>query len=449
MPMRSHLYLLLLAFLLPVRPLRADEPVLPPGVGILDKIPAAGQIPPGVSVYALEVDWTDPMLAPPRIELGLESSGGPPALWGKIAPDALKIQLVEPEETDGGWELPLEVQIPTGEAEEPARGRTAIDPAPAESAPVAPDRDQLRVGGICPWFFLGPTAAMDPDPPSPLIEGSASVGVRWLGHPGDWERHPAELDLKDQWLMSSLDPVSRRTTFFLVVNKTGKEIKRENLNSWIKAAFPRPQVWLAIHSIGPRVAVGMKDWRLGETKLDRAPTSGKVERAGALLILEKIKPGKPVDWTRIGQPVITTSATQPGYTEQAAISGPIWPLPLRPPVWMSGENPAGPDATPWFEIRLPQARPVRMIRLIHASAAGWSEQFNPAVLQLTLKEEDQSPFAEPIQIKKIVSDTTSIRFGDERKIQSVRIEFIRTTTIGPANIPARLARLQLIGPLEE
>ncbi len=421
------------------------EPPFPPGVVIPDEITNAAKLPPGVEAFALEVDWTNPRLTA-RIEFGIELPGDSPRRWDRIAPDALKIQIAQPRDGEEGWEIWPPVSRKKN-SENSDKGSPRL-----HDLREKPNADRVRIGGVPLWAFAGPTAERDDDPPATEIEPGTEAQALWLGHPADWKSNPPDILLgEDPWFLSVFDSATGISTFYLLLNTTDDEYVAKNLETWIEAEFQLDHLWLALHHVGPQVIVGMGEWRLGQTDSRREPTAGKIERAGAVLILEEAGPNDLVDWARIEHPAFSTSSTHPEYAEDNLVGGLLWPQPLHPRVWMSGENLEADkeNATVWLEMRLPDSRPVSRINIIYAGAAGWSDDFNPGALRVWIKEKERAIFPQAIEFNDIGKPMSSLRFPDPKMISEVRIEFIDPSRNGNKSSPARLAAIQLWGPLGE
>ncbi len=427
-------------------------PEFPPGVTLASEFPGSKKFPIGVEIHAVEVDWTNPRLKA-RVVVGIEEDRGAAAAWNIIAPNSLKIQLAQPIETENEWVLDADVEIPDDKFASPRdskRKEVELNPEPASTASLgSPEiRDQVRVGGILPWFFAGPTADTDADPVSPLIEGSSRVGVRWLGHPPDWKERTPTFEFLDPLLLSFLDPLTGHCHFLLVVNRSNRRLPASHLTDWITASWPQ-RVWIAVHCLGPQTRVGMGAWRLGDSGTERAPQIRGVERLGAALILEKQTSEDAEDWGRIERSTITASSSIPNHPPESVVSGLLWPVLLRPSAWVASQSSEGPKENSWIEIALDRARPIESIRLIQASAVGWSEHFNPGEIELRWRDVQSGRLSEPLEILSADRPYNTIRFSAPKLMDRVRIE-IKNPSKGNANsISARLAGVQFIGPVGE
>ena len=220
---------------------RAAEPTMPPGVKLPRTLPAADRVPVGVTIKALEVDWTNPLLSA-RLELGLAADRERPVSWGRIdedRPQSIRIQLAEPVRSERGWGLALKAELPRarrGRTGSPARG-PRIDPPTVPTATQGPN-DNVRVGGIAPWFFAGPRAEAGPQAVSPLGEGSSRVDVRWLGDAEDWRAQPPDFQINPIVLLSTFDPVTGLSVFYSIENQTGSRLALSYVTGWIAAAAP-------------------------------------------------------------------------------------------------------------------------------------------------------------------------------------------------------------------
>jgi hypothetical protein len=367
-----------------------------------------------------------------------------------VSSEGLKIQLAEPvwNENDS-WELPLDAALAADPPSAPSRKEFEIDPEDhAAPDPLPPGQDLVRIGGIAPWFFDGPRIRADWEPVTPLRLGSSRVGVRWLGRPEEWAQRPPAEDLRDSFLLSTFDPLSGKSLFLLAVNLTNRRLPSSHLGGWLAAALDSRRQWLALHAIGEMVIVGQDQWRLGETATTRAPMSGKIERAGVVLILDEVGPGELVDWARLTPASFSCSPTNPNLAPEEVISGRLWPTSVKPAVWMSATEGVRTGEPPCIEIRLQEERPVTEIRLAYAQAAGWSEHFNPGKVRLRFEERQRTNGTPMIELNEIAGPLSVIRLAAPRMLEAVKVEFIEPTQMNLPSAPARLAALQLLGPLD-
>lgn len=434
-------FVLVVCALAPASRSHAQKMEFPPGVKLPREAPAAAQLPVGVSAFALEVDWTAPLLSASLI-IGPPGATEPGARWDRVAPDDLKLQLSEAVagSAPGSWKTALDTEIPEPlTAEEKKRRINAdfqINPPPRPTAPSSND-PSVRVGGILPWFFEG--ARNDPDPVSPLGEGSARVAVRWVGRAAQWIDQPPALDFRDRFLMSSLDPLTGHGYFIIVTNRTAARLQFSFLSGWVKTAFP-PNAWLAVHSMGPQSLVTMKDWRLAPP-----PDPPAIERAGAVLVLRKARAGDLVDFARVDPVRLRASSSQGRHLPGSAVSGLLWPTPLRPTLWMS-RPPEDQSIAATFEIRLAHPRAVQMIRLIYPEAIGFSSHFNAGEIKVTLDGAERSQSIPTFSIKNPPGAYSTIALSESRMISGVILEFVHPSQLD-APSPARLAALQILGEL--
>lgn len=423
----------------------AQPPPFPPGVTLLEESPGKELMPSSLEVYSLAVDWTHPLLRV-RLELGLQPGDEVPMRWTEVARDAFKVQLVEPVLVEDAWRLALDAELP-GPKPDARRGKIAIDPQDAPAASTGFDwPDQVRIGGVVGWAAHGARALRAINAPPPVIDGSARVNVRWLGHPSEWTDRPPDFNLDSSWMISVFDSLSGRGEFHQLINRSGRPVPPKDLHDWVLAAWPERHVWLAIHSVGEQVMAGIGDWRLGEGEVSRAPTSGKIERLGAVLVLESVKPGEPVDWARLAPVSFSASPTMPDHEPEKVITGLLWPSPLRPIAWASSNEGKDIEIAPYIELNFQEAQTINRVRIMHASAAGWSRHFDPLEFQLRLVSKDAPIMPEPIVIKTISDSDTVVELAESQIISVVRIEFTKPSGMDHPRSPARVAALQAWGP---
>lgn len=420
----------------------ADKPSLPPGVSVLPSPPAAESIPAGVQIDAMEVDWTSPRLRV-RFALGSTSEERPlPQLWSSFArehPASVLIQLSEPVEESGVWRTAQEA---VGPGDDPAPSRRSnparMDTREREAAPAG-SRDRVHVGGIAPWIVAGPALDASGEPVSPLIAGSGRVDVRWLGRPADWRDNPPNLRVGSHLILSAFDPTRGRTLFLLFSRRSAEFPSLRTLTPWVMAAFPS-HFWLALHSEGRSAIIGQGEWRLGE----EVPES-KPDRVGAVMILEAAGDKDLIDWARGQEARFVASSALQDFPPENLASGLLWPVPMRPPVWSSQPPLSGRPEIPWIRVDLRGGRPVQKVVLVYAGAAGWSPDFNPGEIKVSLLPSGQREFEEIARMKGSEKAYSLLRFPIPRPADSIKIEFPAPNRMDFPG-PARLMAIQLLGP---
>lgn len=397
-------------------------PEFPPGVRFVEELPAEKSLPAFLEIRALEVDWTEPLLAV-DLQLGTTSSDALPMKWDKVAggdPDALKIQLAEPIETDAGWE----VRPPANRVEQ------GVDWV-AES--------HVRIGGIVPWSPGGEFAQDRMGGVPPLALSSfGSVSATWLGQAKDWAAAPPSIEFRASYLLSTLDTASGKSMFLYVSNRGSARANLDALSGWIEAAFS-PEVWIAAHFGGKRLHVGQGGWRMDPPSQSRA-------RAGAVLVLKKKSEGDEVDWARFRGVRAKASSFTPLHPAASVTRGLLWPDALAPNVWASrmreGDR-EGSDA--WLSLDLGDKRSVREIRIVYPSAAGFSRHFNPAAVTLDVWARKGSRPEHHFSIDTEGHDFSSVLFPEPIVLRSLEVR-MPAALEGAARSPTRLMAVQVLGP---
>jgi hypothetical protein len=344
----------------------ADLPVLPAGTS-LKPLAAPGRLRPEYHAEMIVVDWTHPLLRV-KVVNGLPPGQDMPLPWTRVEredPKALWIQLAEPRLEDERVSLALPVGGPSSPGGEEARRQF-----------------HFAVGGLCPWLPGGPPLDAEPELISPLSQGATRVAARWLSRTEDLDSMTS-LTFQKRCLVSWTSLMKGASRFAVVIHEGRGEGRLDDLKPWLQAES-RPGEWVAIHSFGEDALTGVNGWRLGGPSDPR-----RAERIGAALCLTNIAPGDPVDWIRLPGCTVRASSSEPGYAPDVLMSGLLWPRPFAPVAWI-GQAGARAEETPWVEIDLAKSRPVSRIVLVWASAAGWSEQFNPRRARLLIGPESRS-----------------------------------------------------------
>jgi hypothetical protein len=412
---------------------------LPPGVNIPQELPAALAVPPQVRIDEIDVDWTDPRLVA-SLEVG-DGAGGGQWSWeamGKDDPEALRIQLSVYDNQSGELTLPV-FRTEARRREKNSREFVLEHIEPAKLR----DRqhpNHAHVGGVAPWTFTGPGTAGLPGWNGDLSAGGAAVALRWLGTGDEWVLNPPEASFAERLLLSTLNPLSGQGRFFLIQNNTGRSLAISALTAWVREAVSGQHL-IALHASGRHVEIGQGLWRLG------GPGEyGGSTPAGAVLVLRKRAVGESENLARHHAVQATASSYNFAYPPSQVVSGRLWPVALRPPVWLSREasrtGQTGADAS-WIDLKLERTASVEEIRLIHLAAAGWSEHFLPGQLEISLRTEKD--FESP-EVFRIVpeSSISVVRFPAARQILGVRVRFPEPTRF---NTPSRagLMAMQLYG----
>lgn len=410
-------------------------PDLPPGVRLQAQLAAASSLPPNVLIDGLDVDWTHTELRA-TLEVPRDSTEGTPTWQGAASrnPEALMIQLSVPDPEGKGLTLAVE---------ELDREISVEDAGPVNIehlAPVRPgggDRDnRVHIGGILAWTFTGPGTQAHPGWNGALA-GETCVALRWLGTANDWIMDPPTARFTDRVLISSLNPVTGQGCFYLVRNRTGRPLHPSALTGWVRDAIPGAHL-IAIHASGRDVEIGQGKWRMGGSG-----GSGDQSRAGAVLVLQARRPDERGDLARYRDVQLSASSYEFAYPPSQTISGRLWPVALRPPVWMArkpGERAEGPD---WFDLELQTDAAVSEIRLVHAGAAGWSPQFNSRKLRIEIRSGREIAPVHDFTFRP--SQTVSVlKFPNSLALRGLRIHF---ETPGNFDLPAvaSLMAVQVLG----
>lgn len=413
-----------------------DGPVLPPGVSRPEETPAQSRVPPQVFIDAIEVDWTDPELRA-RLRVFENAETASPS-WSDLAAEhssGVLIQLSVRGPRGGDLILTAEGASPK---DEPRSGSPfVVEHAPPVESTEAEPPDRVHVGGIAPWTFTGPGLRGQPGWNGALATGGASVALRWLGTANEWVLRPPAYAFGERLLLSSLNPLTGQGGFFLVRNRTGRALELGALTPWVGDAFAGQHL-IAVHADGPDVAVGQGNWRLGEPGGE-----GAAPLPGAVLVLEGRRSGDLQDLGRLGEAQISSSSYEFAYPPSQVISGRLWPVALRPPIWMGrkpGERAQGPA---WIDLELPRTSPVEAVRLIHPGAAGWSSHFNPRKLRVELRSGREVAPVHEIEITP-ESSVTVVRFPEAFPLRGLRVNFEEPGGFGLPAAPSLMA-LQVMG----
>lgn len=409
----------------------------------------SGDLSADVSV--LEVDWREHWLRA-RMLTGVTRPDTPALRWDRVEEKALIIQLAEPVEIEGRTGLALECRPASSAAAR--RGRTrdrwdVEDGPPASDSPdtrlISPTRDEVRIGGVLPWFFLGPAVTADPDGASPLVEGTAAVGVRWLGHPADWAESPPAFLLRDHLILSVFDPHTGMGYFALVSSRGNRPAPLSEMTQWVTEMWS-PRSWIAVHAMGPHARIGRGEWMMTATGTPDSRSGMVPPRIGAALALSMPAVGDEIDWMSMERVSIRSSSPVWGEGNHGAVkSGRLWPAPLGANVWTGARSGDTVREPPWLEVRLFDPRQVRAVRLIHAEAVGFSRGFNVPAARLTLKPAGSAPAVE-IALEDLRGPMTTIRLTEPISLETARLEFPPDGPTGLIRTPPRLAGLQLLGP---
>lgn len=414
-------------------------PNLPPGVQRPSELPASGSVPPNVFIDALDVDWTESSLrATLQVPRGM---GERRPSWQELAsdhPEALILQLSVPAPDGRG--LTLAVHQMDREVSTRSSGPVSVE----HPAPVAPSgglsSNRVHVGGIAPWTFTGPDTQAQPGWNSALA-GEFAVDVRWLGTSDQWILQPPPVAFTDRLLISSLNPLTGQGSFFLVRNRTGRPLPLAALTGWIRDAVSGQHL-IAVHADGPDVEIGQGNWRMGDPG-----GSGERSRAGAVLILEGRGRDDLKDLARDGDVQLSASSYEFAYPASQAVSGRLWPVALRPPVWMARKPGERSRESDWFDLELGESQPVEAIRLVHVGAAGWSSHFNPGKLRIELRSGRE---VEPLHEFALhpESSVTLLRFAEPFPLRGLRLHF---DAPGGSGLPAvaGLMAVQVLGRTPE
>ncbi len=185
--------------------------------------------------------------------------------------------------------------------------------------------------------------------------------------------------------------------------------------------------------------VGLDDWRL------TAPIDPRrVERIGLTLNLSHIEAGDSVDWVRMVGCRVAASFWEPGFPPALALSGRLWPHPLGPSAWISRFDADDRDPS-WFEVTFNRPRPVERIELVWASAAGWSEQFDPGRVRLELLRDTIPKLLASEEITPATGPVHEWTARETAEVARVRLTFIEPSRMA-LDQRARLMALRVWGP---
>lgn len=412
------------------RPAQGQElPTLPPGVTVPEASAGAGMVPREVRIYEVDVDWTHAEL---RATLVPGAGGREGAAEANSR--ELHITLSLPSAEGEGDEPATEY------AEKPKAGRAtgAYELHQPEIRDTDRGPDQVRVGGIVPWTYVGAGVAGEPGWNAALIEGSGSVGLQWLGKVEAWIEAPPRVQFRDRILLSTLNPMTGQGQFLLVVGLTGRPLRLDVLTPWLAEAIPGHYL-LAVHGGGKGVGIRQGDWKIeGEGAL------GTAQRGGGELVLSAREPGAAFDLARLASTRVTASSREFAYPPGQAVSGRLWPVALRPSVWMSRPPERETDEAAWYELELAEAQPVERVRLIHAGAAGWSADFNPGLVRVWVYERSSGEPSLGVEVRPEGADVSTIEFSSPRMVSRVKVEWLEASGADVPS-PARLMAIQVWG----
>ncbi len=432
-----YFYVLLASFCLPGQASAQRMPTtdLPPGISIPQDVPATHAIPPQFRIDCINIDWTDPRLKTSFL-MGEASDEGSLS-WGDIGerdPRALRVQLSVPDPDLGRLKLPV---FHSKLGRETEVSETFVVEHVENIGGNAPaNRNYVHVGGISPWTFSGPGTAGLPGWNGDLGVGGTSVELNWLGTRDEWILNPPGYKFGEKVLLSTLNPLIGHGSFYLIQNGTGRPIELSALTPWIREAVSGQHL-IAVHSDGRHVEIGQGLWRMG------GPGEfGGSTPAGAVLLLGRKGPGDLEDVARRHAIQVTSSSYEFAYPPSQVTSGRLWPVALRPPVWLSrdssrsGENDSKPG---WIDLGLEQTASVEEIRLVHLGAAGWSEGFNPGEVEITLRT--QKDFESPQTIRfSPKSNISVVRLAIPQDLMGIRVTFSEPSRF---NAPGRAGLMAL------
>lgn len=411
---------------------------MPPGVSAEEfKLP--GLLSSAYSAGCLTVDWTEPLLRAEFVE-GLRE-GLAPRLWEEALRDngGWTVALAEPVERGGEWSLatPLLTPAPEGRRPEPA-------------ALEALEKDWERYARL-PHFYLSrdwpwlpgggrigdETFSLLPAPaPDPRTAGLAAV--RWMGPAAELDSLP-EYEFRNQLILSISNPGRGTTRFVKVSRETAGPGYLAELVPWLKTLCV-PDDWTAIHAMGPDALIQAP----GDGPL--APPAGGAHKArlGGALVLRGAEPGDPVDLARLRGARLFVNAWERDFDAGRAADGVLWAASFDPALWQTPvKMPHGKTA----EIKLKFTSPQRAgrLRLVWASAMGFSRQFNPALARVTIGEGASGRAGETREISGAGADEWILDFPQSVDVLWVLVEFVEPTGEG-GDGRARLSAFELTGP---
>ncbi len=408
---------------------------LPPGISIPQDVPASQAIPPQFRIDCINIDWTDPRLN--TSFLTGETSEDVNLSWGEIGerePQALRVQLSVLDPDLDRLKLPVFYSEPARETE--VSETFVVEHVRSIDGGGPADRNYVHVGGISPWTFSGPGTAGLPGWNGDLAAGGTSVALNWLGTRDEWILNPPGFKFGEKVLLSTLNPLIGHGSFYLIQNGTGRPIELSALTPWIREAVSGQHL-IAVHTDGRHVEIGLGLWRMG------GPGEfGGTTPAGAVLLLGRKGPGDEEDVARRHAIQVTSSSYEFAYPPSQVVSGRLWPVALRPPVWLSrdssrsGENDSKPS---WIDLGLEQTARVEEIRLVHLGAAGWSQGFNPGEVEITLRT--QKDFESPKKIRFSPRSSISVvRLAIPQDLMGIRVTFSEPSRF---NAPGRAGLMAL------
>lgn len=397
-----------------------QEPVAPVSLPSGVTVEMAAGLPLGFQAQILTVDWGNPLLKV-SVASGLEREGFPAEAWARAEdkdPEALRIQLIEPEQDGDAWRLALPMK--------------AI--ATAADVPVTP---AVAIGSPFPWRVLD---ASQDDLRQSLLPGPAgglAVGVRWVGEASGLDSLP-DMALDRRVLVSWTSASAGRTRFALVVRTLPSAASLGDLKPWLREQLG-PGDLLAIHALGDRAIAGMKDWRMSAPSDPR-----RIERMGGVLVLSPCHQGDAVDWLRLEGSRLECSSLEDGFFQDRVTQGYGGRDPLDPCVWISRAAEDG-DSPQWLMAEFQEVRAITQVTVAWASMAGWSAHFNPGRVRLEATDKMDGQWETLAVFENVEGPVSLWRSESPRPVRQMRLVFERPSRMG-LDRRARVALWQAWGP---
>lgn len=413
-------------------PLHAQEIVFPPGTRPLRPRELPKHLPLGYAVAGFQVDWTHPLLKTTPLADGAmlrpaaEDQSEQDALtWQQAArkyPSALLIQLIEPRQPETTY--PLQVSL---------AGTNPLSSHP----PGSPQEPTLLLGGLVPWLPPTPDITVKV---SAAAQPRAHFGLRWCGRLADLPL-AGEIEFRDRLLLSLTSPDLAVTQFLLIYREDGRLGQWSDLRAWVTAAGT-PAAWLAVHAGGPQTIIGQGELRLGPPADPR-----RAERVGAMLALQALQPGDPVDWARLRGAVWQASSFERDFPPALLGIG-IHPGDLlNPRLWISRPQTLSPATQPpWVQLTFNRPRTIHQISIVWANTLGWDAGFKPGEANLRVRtfqgdevtlKIDLLPSGDPVSVLKLTTP---------RQVESIRLELPEPESAANPQPRARVVALQAWGP---